>query len=153
MLTTPAETASFTTAFQNSVASILGIPSSAVVIISISATTSRRLMDAEEEHMLDVGYHRRPFLEAVGVSVSYTVTAISSTASNIANTIIASNTQLSTALVIAGFAGASAQTAYVNTFAPSLAPTKAPTSASCVTKSNFYLTFSVLLAAFCLNLL
>jgi hypothetical protein len=124
-----------------------------VVVISISATTSRRLMETEEEHVLDVGYHRRPFLEAIGVSVSYTVTAISSTASNIANTIIASNTKLSTALVTAGFVGASAQTAYVNTFAPSAAPTKAPTSGSSVMKSNFYLTFSVLLAAFCFNLL
>ena len=144
MLTTSTETASFRAAFQNSVASILGIPSSAVVIISISATTSRRLMDAEEEHMLDVGYHRRPFLEAVGVSVSYTVTILGSSAASVASAMTSNAPKLSTALVTAGFVGASAQTASVNTFAPSASPI----SASSVTKSNYYLTFSVVSAAY-----
>ena len=143
VLTSASRTALFTTAFQNSVATILGIQPSAVVIVFIKITSTRRLMDVEE-HLQDVGNHHRPFLEASGVSVSYTVTIMGSTAAAVAGTISSNASELNAALVAAGFMGASVQTAFVNTFAPSAAPI----SASCVTKSNLYLTFSVVSATY-----
>jgi hypothetical protein len=136
----------FTAGFQKGVGGVLGIPPSAVNIVSITTITARRL---DEEN-----YHHRPFLQSVSSSLSvfYTVSVSGRSSKELASTMTAQAASISTSLVSSGFVGASAQEAVESASSPSPSPTPPAVSASGTTRSNMYLSSGILCVALMLSL-
>ena len=110
----------FKSVLQINVAKILRISSSAVKLMSTTATKRRQLAQDME---------RLPSLEAIGVDTIYIVTATSTNISAITYTIKSKNSQLVKAFVAAGFLGAAPQSPSISTFTK-LSPTAAPSEIS-----------------------
>ena len=140
------EKLAFKIAFTTVIASILGVDPSAMEILSLTAVNQRRLhLDPDILTLPNIG--RRVYLQALGVSIVFTV--MTSSAADIMNTALKSNTAvINDYLVHSGFSGSSAGVAIVKIFVAdiTLAPTRLPVSAS--TKLNCQALLSTFIASF-----
>ena len=139
-LATKADTDRFIGIFKNTTASNLATKPKNVHVVSVTATTSRRL---ESEEFVMQSANHRPYLQTAGVSVYFNVTTLSSyTDLNTALSSTSSVTAMTNA-VSASFTGATAQAATTFQFTPTSSPVATPSSGSSRVISNIFITISL----------
>lgn len=139
-LATKADTDRFIGIFKNTTASNLATKPKNVHVVSVTATTSRRL---ESEEFVMQSANHRPYLQTAGVSVYFNVTTLSSYTD--LNTALTSSTSISamTTALTPTFPNAVAQTATAFQFTPTSSPVTTPSSGSSRVISNIFITISL----------